>query len=94
MPGYPVYAPTAPRWCVPHAQPVYAVACPPAPGLEPCDDAACDELAQRMHGSDPETAPRAAVLLGGVLGRGQPTGREARGTPPNEEPPAPRSSGV
>ncbi|MBL6756308.1 MAG: hypothetical protein ISQ11_07850 [Planctomycetes bacterium] len=39
------------------------------------DDAACDELAQRMNGSDPETATRAAVLLGGVLEREQTTAR-------------------
>lgn len=42
------------------------------------DDAACDGLAQRMNGSDPETATRAAVLLGGVLEREQATARAPR----------------
>ena len=42
------------------------------------DDAACDELAQRMNGSDPETATRAAVLLGGILEREQTTARAPR----------------
>ena len=42
------------------------------------DGATCDELARRMNSADPETATRAAVLLGGTLERERSTARAPR----------------